>query len=214
MSLRQSSRGLARMPGAYSSRRWVALLVFAAVVMGLAYADRRGWFGQAQGSDPERYHGKSFAVAKVVDGDTVDLDVPDKEHPHTRIRLLGVDTPETKKPDTPVQYFGPEATAFTRDNLLRPHLRVTVQLDAARTRDKYDRLLAYLVLPDGRNFSELLIATGHGYADPRFRHPLHRQFGQAQKEAMRQRLGLWKAVRDQDLPSYYRGKLELPAGRP
>ena len=55
----------------------------------------------------------------------------------------------------------------------------------------------------------LAIATGHGYADPRFDHPHKREFRSAQRQAMQSRHGLWRE--DPDLPYYYRGKLKLPA---
>ena len=52
----------------------------------------------AAASDSKKYHGNSFNVIKVVDGDTIDIDVADGGKSFTRIRLWGVDTPETKKP--------------------------------------------------------------------------------------------------------------------
>jgi len=61
---------------------------------------------QARAGDVARYHGKTFTVVNVVDGDTIDVDVPDGEYEHTRIRLWGVDTPETKSPKVGVMYFG------------------------------------------------------------------------------------------------------------
>ena len=55
--------------------------------------DRSGQ--QPLADDILKYHSKSFLVIKVVDGDTIDIDVPDEPYDHTRIRLWGVDTPET-----------------------------------------------------------------------------------------------------------------------
>ena len=49
-------------------------------------------------SDFDKYNQKEFTVVKVVDGDTLDIDIPDAQYKTTRIRLIGVDTPETKKP--------------------------------------------------------------------------------------------------------------------
>ncbi|MHC4596883.1 MAG: hypothetical protein ACYS19_18295, partial [Planctomycetota bacterium] len=51
---------------------------------------------QAKAYDFQKYHTKTFTVVNVVDGDTVDVDVPDGEYKYTRIRLWGIDTPETK----------------------------------------------------------------------------------------------------------------------
>ena len=62
--------------------------------------------------DIEKYNAKTFAVIHVVDGDTLDINISDGRYNHTRIRLWGIDTPETKKPNSPVMYFGPEASDF------------------------------------------------------------------------------------------------------
>ncbi len=84
--------------------------------------------------------GEAAAVTHVVDGDTVDLRFGDGTV--ERARLLGIDTPETVKPNTPVQCFGPEASARTKA-LLSEGTRVLVQRDT-EARDRYGRLLVYL----------------------------------------------------------------------
>lgn len=180
------------------------------IVAALILADRLGVFGWARRDDWETYHDKQFKVVRVVDGDTLDVDLPDRlgGYRTTRVRLWGVDTPETVKPDTPVEHYGPEATRFVRAAVLGK--TVTLKLERARIRDGYERLLAYVIGPDGKNLNERIVATGHGYADPRFRHRLGRQFKRAQAEAMKAGRGLWKLVTDADLPYYYRGKLKLP----
>ena len=181
----------------------------ALLLLVLALADRAGFFGRPLRSDRYRYDGKAFQVVRVVDGDTLDIACPDRLRPTTRIRLLGVDTPETVKPDAPVQHFGPEATAYVRRQVLGKV--VTIELPEPRTRDRYGRLTAYVILPDGRNLSELIVAEGYGYADPRFAHPLARRFQRAQRQAIKLRRGLWKEATAQDLPAYLREKVKLPA---
>jgi micrococcal nuclease len=200
-----------RRPGRRLGRHWTYAGLAALAISLLLLADRGGLFGHANQPDWDKYQGKVFAVAKVVDGDTLDLDVPDGRHSHTRIRLLGVDTPETVAPDKPVGYFGPQASAFAKKTALGRN--VTVELDRTRTRDKYDRLLAYLLLEDGEDLSLLLIRQGYGYADPRFAHPMVRQCKTAQTEAMKNSRGLWAGVHDADLPYYYQGKLKLPGDK-
>jgi len=174
----------------------------------MVLADRAGFFGIAPRSDWDKYHARKFKVGRIIDGDTLDIDCPDGRFSRTRIRLLGVDTPETVKPDTPVEHFGPQARRFTESAAMGR--TVTLKLDRMRIRDTYNRLLAYVILPDGTNLNERIIATGCGYADPRFRHPLMREFKQAQAEAMKDRMGLWEQAADADLPYYYRGKLKIP----
>jgi len=193
----------------YAVRKSIYLLVAAAVIIGLILADRAGLFGFAPKSDWEKYHNKQFKVVHIVDGDTIDVDCPDGRFRHTRIRLLGVDTPETVKPNTPVQYYGPEARRFTEQQAYGKI--VTLKLDRMRTRDRYNRLLAYVILPDGRNLNLQIIAQGYGYADPPFDHPLKRQFKLAQDEARKHLRGLWKGISENSLPYYYRGKIKLPS---
>jgi micrococcal nuclease len=176
-----------------------AMLVTASLLLA---ADRAGWFGSVQDGDLQRYHGRSFACVKVVDGDTLDIAAPDAGRPHTRIRLWGVDTPETVKPNTPVQHFGPEASRFTRDRAEGKTVRV--ELLAHDTRDKYGRLLAYVYLPDGTMLNEAIIAEGFGYADSRFEHRYLFEFGRAMRDARDARRGLWRDVQPTDLPYYIR----------
>ena len=192
-----------------TARRALWTAVSVAIVAALALADRAGLFGRATRSDWEKYHGRQFKVVRVIDGDTLDVNCPDGRFRRTRIRLWGVDTPETVTPDTPVEHFGPEATAFTRSATLGK--TVTLKLYRLRTRGTYKRLLAYVTLPDGTDLSQAIIATGHGYADPRFDHPRKREFRSAQRQARQSRHGLWRQATDADLPYYYRGKLKLPA---
>ena len=120
-------------------------------------------------------------VEHVVDGDTLILDGGD------RVRLIGVDTPETKHPEMPVQRFGAEASAFTRKWLEGKIVRLEY---GPQARDKYDRLLAY-VWVDGVNFNREIIRRGYAVATTRFAHPLLDDFLVAESEARHRRYGLW-----------------------
>ncbi len=184
---------------------WALLVV--ALLAGLIAADRVGVFGRRPLPTEEKYDGKTFHVVRVIDGDTMDVDVPDGKYPHTRIRLWGVDTPEVHKPDTPVQHFGPEASRFTRQACYGKE--VTLRLERRDLRDRYGRLLAYVILPDGRMLNRILIEEGYGYADSRFEHTHRREFRKVQDAARAAGRGLWKDATDADLPHYYRGKLSL-----
>jgi len=160
------------------------------------------------------YHQTTFSVAAVVDGDTIDLAIPDAKYPTTRVRLLGVDTPETKNPKTEVMYYGPEASAFTKK--LCENQPVTVLLDSvADQRDKYGRLLAYIRLPDGSILNQRIIAEGFGYADLRFEHSYYDQYALLQEECIRDKKGLWKGVTRAQLPQWLQKHwpdlLRLPA---
>ncbi|MCD4824781.1 MAG: thermonuclease family protein [Phycisphaerae bacterium] len=186
----------------YVSRRVLPIACLVLLGIGLHYADRAGLFGRRQEADYLRYHGKTFSVVKCIDGDTIDINIPDGDHPHTRIRLWGVDTPETVKPNHRIEHFGLEASAFTRRATY--HKQVRLELLPGDTRGKYGRLLAYVYLPDGTMLNRRLIAHGRGYADPRFKHPRRREFVQEMARAKAARQGLWENPKPDDLPYYLR----------
>jgi len=206
------------------------------IVVGLILGDRMGVFGRRpapeqrgyypdaaevarnNAADFRAYHAKSFKVIRVVDGDTLDVDIRDDVlgRDVTRIRLWGVDTPETVKPDTPKQHFGPEATRFTRDFCMGMDKTVRLELVKGRdTRGKYGRLLAYVSLPPADAdkpplcLNAELIRRGYGYCDSRFPHPRKSEFRDLQRLARQSGAGLWADARDEDLPYYYRGKIKL-----
>ncbi|KIL45218.1 thermonuclease family protein [Jeotgalibacillus soli] len=125
-------------------------------------------------------------VTNVVDGDTVDVKMGDGAE--ERVRLLLIDTPETKHPRLGVQPFGPEASAFTEENL--DGQEIELELDVSE-RDRYGRVLAYIWL-DGELFNEELVRQGLArvaiyppdikYVD---------RFEEVQKEAQHAAVGIW-----------------------
>lgn len=171
-------------------RRWVTVVVVL-LVGGLAIlADRNGWLLQ-EGGDWARYHGKTVRVVKVIDGDTLDVDLPDGDSPTTRIRFWGIDSPEMARRDKnlPAQPFAEEATKFTRELALNQ--QVTLRLESHRMRGNYGRVLAYIDLPDGSMLNERLLAAGLAKADQRFSHRLNERFTFIEKQARHDRAGLW-----------------------
>lgn len=127
-------------------------------------------------------------VVSVVDGDTI---VATVNGTRERIRLIGIDTPETKKPDTPVQCFGPEASAFT-GRLLPAGTALHLERDV-EARDRYGRLLAYAYLAESGVFVNLHIVR-QGYArlltfPPNVAHV--DEFVAAARAAEREDIGLW-----------------------
>ena len=177
----------------------ILCLLLAALFIWLDHSSiRRKW--QRQPNDFEKYHDKTFTVVKVVDGDTIDIDVPDGKYNHTRIRLWGIDTPETKNPKLGVMYFGPQAAEFTTKLALGK--QVTVYLEEHRTRGYYGRLLAYVQLPDRRFLNKVLLSEGFAYADLRFRHNFYNKYPQLEASARRQKKGLWEKVTREQLPEW------------
>jgi micrococcal nuclease len=121
---------------------------------------------------------------RVVDGDTLELDGGE------RVRLIGVDTPETVDPRRPVEYFGKEASAFTRRMAEGKTVRLEYDQD---TRDRYGRTLAYVYLPDGILLNAEIIRQGYGHAYTRFPFRYQEEFLALEREAREQGRGLWAA---------------------
>ena len=129
-------------------------------------------------------------VEFVIDGDTVDFLFDGVEE---RVRLIGIDTPETKRPNEPVECFGPEATAFVQQ-LLPVGTPVRVERDVVN-RDDYGRLLGYVYRADDgifvnyeimrQGFAQTLsIPPNDLYAD---------MFADAARAAEADDVGLWTA---------------------
>ena len=171
------------------------------VVLLIALVCRRTTQAPVQGDDWTRYHDRSFRVARVVDGDTLDIDLPDGDKLVTRIRLWGVDTPEVGRGGKPSMHFGAEASAYTKRML--SGREVHIALSPKRTRGKYGRLLAYVHLErGGRMFNEMLLEDGYAYADLRFEHHYYRQFKAIEKRARKAGLGLWANITPDKMPPW------------
>jgi micrococcal nuclease len=117
----------------------------------MAVASLAGW---RLGTDRGGGDSPTVRVVAVIDGDTIDVTWAGRRQ---RVRLLGVDTPETVDPNRPVGCYGPEAAAFTHRRLEGRTVRL--QFDRER-RDRYGRLLAYVHV-DGRRFNDELLAGGY-----------------------------------------------------
>lgn len=124
-------------------------------------------------------------VNRVVDGDTIIVSGVG------RVRLIGVDTPESVDPRRPVEFFGKEAGAFTRR--LVDGKRVRLEYDWERT-DRYGRTLAYVYLPDGTFVNAEIIRRGYGHAYTRFPFEHLDRFRQFEREARQAGRGLWGAT--------------------
>jgi len=131
---------------------------------------------------------KAYNVVKVVDGDTIDVSMDDKVE---RLRLIGINTPETVDPRKPVECFGKEASNKAKDILFGK--KVFLENDGSQgERDKYGRLLRYVFLEDGTSFNLLMIKEGYAYEYTySLPYKYQTEFKQAQKEAETNKAGLW-----------------------
>ena len=133
------------------------------------------------GFDASKY--EKAVVKRVVDGDTLLL-ANDK-----RVRLIGVNTPETVKPNSPVEAYGKEASEYTKKMLTGK--TVYLEKDAGDT-DKYGRLLRYVYTEDGKMFNEVLVQEGYAQVmtiQPNVKY--QERFVQAQRQAREGKKGLW-----------------------
>lgn len=161
----------------------ISTLVF---ILALIYvvATQSGWLKTtAQQADPGLY-----TINHYVDGDTIAVNMNGSVE---TIRFIGVDTPETHKPNTPVQCYGPEAAAYTKTQISK-FGKVRLQADPLDTnRDVYGRLLRYIYLPDGTLINEELIKTGNGFAYLDFPFSKKAQFATDGQAAQSSKAGLW-----------------------
>ena len=134
--------------------------------------------------------GVQAQVSKVVDGDTLDVILNGKKQ---KVRLIGINTPETVDPRKPVQCFGKEASNHAKELLSGK----TIYLESDPTQDdtdKYKRLLRYVWLDAETNVNKEMIADGYA-CEYTYDIPYKYQIGfkQAQQEAENAGRGLWSA---------------------
>jgi micrococcal nuclease len=128
----------------------LALLIVLAVIV------LRPWEDAEESIDGGTGSARAYVV-RAIDGDTIEARIGDRTED---VRLIGIDTPETVKPDTPVQCFGPRASAFEHRTVEGRWVRI---VPGVEQRDVYGRLLAYVYL--GRRFVNAILAR-RGLARP------------------------------------------------
>lgn len=175
---------------------WLTIILILAVLVVRAWhrSDRL----QRAGNSPETLAEGIYAVARVVDGDTLVITGSDgiqgqvgslRQDQQVRIRLLSIDTPETVKPDAPVEPWGEEATQFTRQFVARGTVRL--RFDRRRI-DQYNRFLAYVYVND-RMLNEELVRAGLAKVKvyPGDSSAIGRRLTRAEKEAKQAARGIW-----------------------
>ncbi|HSX32593.1 MAG TPA: thermonuclease family protein [Candidatus Saccharimonadales bacterium] len=165
-------------------KKFVALLISIALL--IVAMVQQGGLQTAKQTAVQQQPGL-YTVSRFVDGDTI---VVDMNGQNETIRMIGVDTPETHKPDAPVQCYGPAASAYVKN--LIGNSQVRLESDPKSTnRDRYQRLLRYVYLPDGKLVELESIKNGYAFAYTQFPFTKSDQFVAAQDEAKAQVKGLW-----------------------
>ncbi len=166
--------------------KWVVLILSAFLFV-------VGWWAEPSWLDqPSRQRSAGaiapgeYRVLRVVDGDTIIL-----EKDRTRARLQGIDTPETVKPNSPVEPWGPEASEYTKRFIADADNRVRLEIDG-ETIDRYGRQLVF-VWHEGRLLNEELVRNGLARAKLTFdfSQSMKGRLRQAQEDARVRRLGIW-----------------------
>lgn len=103
--------------------------------------------------------GTFYTVTKVTDGDTIHIDMDGTDE---KVRLIGINTPETVDPRTQVQCFGKEASNRMKELAEGKIVRLEYD-DSQSLRDAYGRLLAYVYLEDGQMLNRKMVAEGYAY---------------------------------------------------
>jgi micrococcal nuclease len=163
-------------------------------LLGLSVVSCRLTESSKAAGDWSAYDQKSYIVRHIIDGDTVEIESPDMPTVRTKVRLIGVDAPEANS------YWADAATRYV--DARADEKSVTIRLEPTRTRDRYGRLLAYVYLSDRESLNLALVRDGQAYADRRFRHTMASQFEQAENAARKKGTGLWKDVREQQMPEW------------
>ncbi|MEI6221927.1 MAG: thermonuclease family protein, partial [bacterium] len=142
----------------------------------------------AKSATPAQPTNGTYHVTKIVDGDTIDVEMNGKTQ---RIRLIGIDTPELVDPRKPVQCFAKEASAKAKSLLTDKDVRL--ELDPTQGDwDKNGRLLAYIYFTDGTSFNKLMIDEGYAF-EYTYKMPYTQQkeFRKAELDAKKAGKGLW-----------------------
>ena len=127
-----------------------------------------------------------YFCSHAIDGDTIVVEIEGKEE---KVRLIGVETPETVHPSKPVEYFGKEASEFTKNVVEGKKVRLEYDW---QTRDKYGRLLAYVYLEDGTFLNAEIIKKGYGFAYTKYPFKYLDEFRKFEREARENKSGLWE----------------------
>lgn len=173
-------------------RRYVVVFIVIAIAVG-AVADLLGGHDTGSSSGPsDDTPGSTVAatVTRVVDGDTIKVDVDGRKD---TVRYIGMDTPESVKPDTPVQCYAENASH--QNARLLPDGQAVKLVIGAEPRDRYGRLLAYVYRsPDGLFVNAELLRGGFAHTltiPPNDR--LAPRFAQLEEQARSAGRGLWRA---------------------
>ncbi len=150
-------------------------------------------------SSPDQLAGDAVSVTRVIDGDTIEVSTGEK------VRLIGIDTPETQHPSQPVECFGAQSTEHAT-KLMRPGTSVRLVYDVQRT-DRFGRTLAYVYrVSDGLFVNLQMVRDGFAAVATYPPNVAHVEaFRAVEREARAHNIGLWGACGGPDTPAAQSG---------
>lgn len=175
-------------PAGVAKLKWTGVVI---VIFSVLY-QLMGWtfLNTPQHGGVPNSIGTYYNVTKVTDGDTIHIDMDGTDE---KIRLIGINTPETVDPRTAVQCFGKEASDRMKELAEGKVVRLEYD-DSQGMRDTYGRLLAYVYLEDGQMLNRKMVADGYAY-EYTYMTPYKYQseFRQLQNLARSSGRGLWSS---------------------
>ncbi|MCU5745605.1 thermonuclease family protein [Staphylococcus sp. SQ8-PEA] len=172
------------------SKKSLVIVVIAVIIIGVLTFQYINHTGPFKNNNPEQHgpeHTEKVHIDRVVDGDTF---VAHKSNgDRIKVRLIGIDTPETVKPNTPVQPYGKEASNYSKRHLNQKD--VFLEYDKEKE-DRYGRTLAYVWLDNQTLYNKKLVEEGlarEKYFSPNGKY--RQVFKKAEQKAKEQHLNLW-----------------------
>lgn len=162
------------------NRRWGIIGVMLLVFGGLSFYEYKE-------KNTPRPSDDEIQLSRCIDGDTAEFWV---EGEQVKVRFLAIDTPETVKPNTPVEPFGKEASDYTCNRLLEAK-EIQFEYEESNKTDKYGRMLAWIWV-DGDLLQQELINLGYAevkyiYGDYKYTDRLE----SIQENAKVEKIGIW-----------------------
>ena len=158
------------------------------IIKGCTDKEAKNYNSKANESDGScKFADKTHEVVRVVDGDTIVVNYNGKNE---KVRLIGLDTTESKDPRKKVQCFSREASSKMMNLVSGKEVKLE-QGPMSDNRGYYGRLLRYVYLPNGTHVNAWMVKNGYGYAYTKYPFSKQSQFESYEQQARDNKLGLW-----------------------
>jgi len=170
-------------------RTILSLIVLVLVGLGVSAKNAQNFSDNVVGQYLTSTQPGFYEVVYINDGDTITVRANNRED---KVRFIGIDTPEKDHPSKPVQCFSYAATDYLTKLLGDNDVKLVAD-PTNSNRDRYDRLLRYVYLPDGTNVNAKMIEEGYAFAYTSFPVTQMDEFIELERQAKEANRGLWSA---------------------